>query len=114
MRRGRRLFYALTPSVLILLIAVSPAVPRHDRSREAQRVGAAIRDVDASLASLSAGVAERIPVPSVWPMQAPSVDGVAALTATWWPMLLFGSVLAVGCVGLIRRDRAPPRLLVRF
>ena len=113
-RRGRRLFYALTPAVLVLLIAVSPAVQRQDGTHHVVQVGtAAIRDVDASLASLTAGVAERVPVPSVWPMQAPSVDGVVLTAVSWLVVVLVGA-FAFGCVGTTRRDRAPPhQLLVR-
>ena len=113
-RRGRRLFYALTPAVLVLLITVSPAVQRADGTRRVVRGGAAaIRDVDSSLASLTAGVAERVPVPSVWPMQAPSVDGVVLTAVSWLVVVLVGA-FAFGCVGTTRRDRAPPhQLLVR-
>ncbi len=109
MVRGRRLLYALTPAVLVLLIAVSPAVHAQDAGRRGARVGSAsIRDVDASLSGLSAGVAERVPVPSVWPMQVPA-DAAVALALWSWIVLVLGAVLTLGSIGLTRRDRAPPR-----
>jgi hypothetical protein len=113
--RRRRLFSALTPATLILLIAVSPAVQRQDGTRHVVRVGApAIRAVDSSLASLSAGVAERVPVPSIRPMQAAAVDGVARPTVLSWLVIVLAALLVLGCIALPRRDRAPPRrLLVR-
>jgi hypothetical protein len=112
-RRRCRLLYAL-PAVLVILVAVSPAMPRPDDAHRIEHVGkASIRDVDSSLASLSAGVAERVPVPSLWPMQTGSVD-VAALAALSWLVIVLAAVLVLGVAIRTRRDRAPPRqLLVR-
>ena len=97
----------------MLLVAVSPAVHRPDGGRRLAHVGTeTIRDVDSSLASLSAGVAERMPVPPVRPMQTASFDP-GDLAALSWLVLVLAAVLVLGGVGLTRRDRAPPlRLLV--
>jgi hypothetical protein len=125
-RRGRRLLYSrrlsarflyarflyALPAAFILLVAVSPAVARVDPGR-VEHVGApSLRDVDSSLASLSAGVAERVPVPSIWPMQAVSVDGVAGLGIWSWFVVVLAVTFVLGGAGLTRRERAPPRLLV--
>jgi hypothetical protein len=113
-RRGRRLLYAFTPAVFLLLVAVSPAVPRHAATGVERVDTAVIHEVDASLAGLSA-VAERVPVPSVWPMQGAAVGGIAALAGISWLVLVLSAALALGCVGFARRDRAPPRhVLIRF
>jgi hypothetical protein len=96
--------------VFVLLVVVSPAVQRHDATG-VERIGTeVVYGVDASLASLSA-VAERVPVPSVWPMQAVTVDGVAGVVAASSLLLVLAAALALGRVGLTRRDRAPPRHL---
>jgi hypothetical protein len=109
-RRGRRLISALMPVVCTLLIALSPAAQRSGRDGVERAGTAAIHALDASLANLSA-VGERVPVPSVWPMQAASVDALAGIGAVSWLVFLFAAALALGCVALTRRDRAPPRLV---
>jgi hypothetical protein len=107
-RRGHRLLLALTPVVLVLLVAVSPAVRAQDAAgRVARADSAAVRDVGPPFAGLAAGVAERVPVPSVWPMQG-STDAMTALAALSWTVLVLTAVLALGPVGLTRRGRAPP------
>jgi hypothetical protein len=106
----------LTPAVFVLFVAVSPAVHAQDVVRRPVHAGStSIHDVDAGLAGLSAGVAERVPVPSVWPMQAPSV-ALAGLAARLWIVVVLATIFTLVGVGSFRRDRAPPRrgLLVRI
>jgi hypothetical protein len=109
-RRGCRLLSALTPAVLVVLVAVSPALPRYDATLPVAVDNTTVRDLESAPASVSVGVAERVPVPIVWPMQSPSVDGVPGLAALSWIVFVLAVLFALGSLGLARRDRAPPRL----
>jgi hypothetical protein len=112
--RHRRL-HGWVPAVLLLLIAVSPAVHAQDAGRRSLTGGsAAIRDVDASLTGMSAAIAERVPGPGVRPLQGVPADGIAVLMVLTWVVLGFAGVTRFDRAVRARRDRAPPRrLLVR-
>jgi hypothetical protein len=110
--RRRRIPLGLVPAVIILLIAVAPAVHAQQTLRRTASVGTAgIRDVDASLAGMSATVAERVPGPGVRPLQSTPPDGVAVLVVSTWIVLVLAGVVALDRAVRARRDRAPPRRL---
>ena len=104
-----RLLFALTPAVLALLIAVSPATGARGDAHRSGADTTTIRDVESSLAGLSAGIAERVPIPTIGPTYGAAATGVAAAASLSWIALLFAAAIALSRVGLTRRDRAPPR-----
>jgi hypothetical protein len=106
----RRPLHGITPVLLLLLLAVSPAVHAQPEARRAEVAGsAAVRHVDASLTGISAAVAERVPVPTIWPLQGTPTDGIAVLVVLAWFVLVLAGVVALDRAGHVRRDRAPPR-----
>jgi len=108
-RCRRRSLYALTPAVLVVLLAVSPATHARADARRAAPTTTTIRDVESSIGGLSAGIVERVPIPTIGPAYEAAETGFAAAASLSWIALVLAVAIMLGCVGLPRRDRAPPR-----
>ncbi len=109
-RSRRRALLALVPAALAVLVTVAPAAHPADGARQIVRSDTTrIRDVEAALVSTAAAVAERVAVPSIWPVHAPAPARVAALAALAWIGLLVVAAFMLRGAGLTRRERAPPR-----
>ena len=105
----RRLLYALAPPVLVLLVAVSPAGNARTGALRAGGDRTTIRDVESTLGGLSAGIAERVPMPTIGPALGTTAGGLAATVSLSCVVLFLAAAVTLGRVGLTRRDRAPPR-----
>jgi hypothetical protein len=104
----RRLLYALIGTVLVL-IALSPAGHAHERALRSAGDRTAIRDVESALGGLSAGIAERVPIPTIGPAFGTAASDVAATAPLSWIAFVLAAAVLIGGAGLSRRDRAPPR-----
>ncbi len=110
--RRRRLLLGPAPAVVLLLLAVAPAMHAQQTLRRTASVrSAGIRDVDASLTGMSAAVTERVPGPDVRPLQSTPADGLVVQVASTWIVLVLAGVVALDRAVRARRDRAPPRRL---
>jgi hypothetical protein len=110
-RCRRRVLYALTPAVLVLLVAGSPAALAHGNARRVGGGATTIRDVESFIGGLSAGIVERVPIPTIGPAYEAAETGFAAAASLSWIALVLAAAITLGCVGLPRRDRAPPHRL---
>jgi hypothetical protein len=99
----------LAPPVLVLLVAVSPAGNARAGALRAGGDRTTIRDVESTLGGMSAGIAERVPIPTIGPAFGTAANGLAATASLSWVTLVLAAAVTLGCVGLTRRDRAPPR-----
>jgi hypothetical protein len=106
-RCRRRTLYALVAAALVLLAATLPAHTPEGGGRAVRSDTPHVADVAASVANLSAAVAQRLPVPNVWPMQQPAPVPALTLVLLAW-ILMVGAVLTGRPVGSTRRERAPP------
>ena len=106
-RCRRRTLYALVAAALVLLATTLPAHTPEGAGRAVRSDTPHVADVAASVANLWAAVAQRLPVPNVWPMQQPAPVPALTLVLLAW-ILLVGAVLTGRPVGSTRRERAPP------
>src|SRR5436305_1940976 len=83
-----------------VLVAVSPATHARADARRAAPTTTTIRDVESAIGGLSAGIVERVPIPTIGPAYEAAETGFAAAASLSWIALVLAVAITLGCVAL--------------